>query len=188
MKKRRKENKSLIPLLLIIALLFVFRFFVNTGIENMNKKIETRKEFFEELAPYAKKEAKKHNLFASVILAQAALESNYLNSTLSKEYHNLFGIKANSKEKKITLETFEYRGEKKVEELGSFKVYGNIKESFKDYGNLIGKAKRYEPVKNASSREEAAKLLYKCGYSTDPNYGAKLISIINNNNLEIYDN
>jgi flagellum-specific peptidoglycan hydrolase FlgJ len=52
--------------------------------------------FFDELIPYAQEMQRRTGIPASVALAQAALESGFGKSLLSKQAKNLFGVKAGS--------------------------------------------------------------------------------------------
>src|SRR5690625_2119364 len=55
---------------------------------------QTNEEFVEMVGNYASQVADENGLYASVMIAQAILESGYGNSTLaSVPFHNLFGIK-----------------------------------------------------------------------------------------------
>src|SRR5699024_7650085 len=55
---------------------------------------QTNEEFVEMVGNYASQVAEENGLYASVMIAQAILESGHGNSTLSSvPFHNLFGIK-----------------------------------------------------------------------------------------------
>ncbi|MDO5714127.1 MAG: glucosaminidase domain-containing protein [Tissierellia bacterium] len=189
MKKRRNSHKKIYE---IIGVLFLFitmgiivkAFFQPPSVEEISTGKE--EDFYEHLASIAQSTGKKYNLFPSVILAQAALESGYGKSQLAREYHNLFGVKATTSSS-VTLSTTEVEDGNKVKIQGKFQTYPSIKASFKAYGKLVGTAPRYERVRMANSPEEAAHALYQCGYSTNPNYGNMIIKIIERDNLKKYD-
>lgn len=134
-------------------------------------------------APLAQEVGRKYDLYPSVILAQAALESNFGESELSRNYNNYFGIKG----KGVVLPTIEMEGERKMAVEDGFRAYDSARESFYDYGKLIAKAPRYGPVREAESAEAYAMALHPAGYSTNPRYGEILLQMIRDYNLMIYD-
>jgi len=124
---------------------------------------------------------------AAFITAQAALESGWgkrqiLNQDGSTS-HNLFGIKAGGswtgKVAKVWTTEFINGAYQKV--LADFRSYDSYEESFKDYAALLKNSPRYRGViANGSSPAGFAEGLQSAGYATDPNYAAKLKSIIQN--------
>ena len=144
-------------------------FISNTG----NSK---KDDFINGIMPYvlsAKKLNLDNKILPSVIIAQAALESGW-----NLEAKTLFGIKGNG----VSLVTTEYiDGIKKIV-TDSFVVYKDIAEAVEGYFNLLN-AERYTNVRNADTYSEQCAELYNCGYATDPSYSAKLMSIIEINEL-----
>lgn len=177
MKKRKRA--LLIAMAFVAALLFLLR----PRYEPDRASIVNREDFFAEFAPLAQEVGKKYDLYPSVILAQAAAESNFGESELSKHYNNYFGIKG----KGVVLPTMEMEGEEKKMVQDGFRTYGSARESFYDYGKLIAKAPRYEAVRRAESPEAYARALYPAGYSTNPHYGDILIRTMEAYNLKTYD-
>jgi flagellar protein FlgJ len=125
---------------------------------------------------------------AVFVIAQAALESGWgkreiRNSSGSPTY-NLFGVKAGSgwQGKTVDVVTTEYEngvGRKVVEK---FRAYGSYAEAFRDWAQLIGGNKRYaDVVESGRAGGNAAGFangLARAGYATDPDYGAKLVRVI----------
>lgn len=177
MKKRKRA--LLIAMAFVAALLFLLR----PRYEPNRASIMNREDFFAEFAPLAQEVGKKYDLYPSVILAQAAVESNFGESELSKHYNNYFGIKG----KGVVLPTVEMEGEEEKMVQDGFRTYGSARESFYDYGKLIAKAPRYEAVRTAESPEAYARALYPAGYSTNPRYGDILIRTMEAYNLKSYD-
>lgn len=177
MKKRKRV------LALAMAFVAVLLFFLRPRYEPDRASILSREDFFAEFAPLAQEVGKKYGLYPSVILAQAAVESNFGESELSKHYNNYFGIKGEG----VTLPTMEMEGEKKKMVNDGFRTYDSARESFFDYGKLIAKAPRYEAVRRSESAEAYAKALYPAGYSTNPHYGDILIRTMEAYNLKVYD-
>jgi len=129
-------------------------------------------------------------LFPSVMLAQAALESNYGNSILSKNYNNFFGIKADSSwtGDTVNLNTIENTNGANASVNSLFRSYPTPKASFKDRVLFFVNNPRYANIFNAATPENQAQAIQDAGYATDPNYASKIISIINDNSLKDIDN
>ena len=185
MKKKNKKKSIVLFFLLILVGLSFFKI-DHLREENKIDNLDTNEEFFQLMSPYAKRIARDYNLFPSVILAQAALESSYGRSKLSKEYNNYFGIKG-TEDNGVSLDTEEIENGTRVKIKDYFRTYNNVKESFTDYGKLIGTKERYKDVREATSKEDYANNLYKTGYSTNPQYGPLLLQIVEQYNLEAYD-
>lgn len=138
------------------------------------------------LLPYAKMLYEKYNLLPSVTMAQAILETGWLRHCAG---NNVFGIKwiRNSGYDFQEIHTHEWIDGVKTPKICLFRKYKDYTQSFHDYGRLLTTLKRYEPVVSAEYYESACNELYRCGYCTDPQYPKKLISIIEDNNLDHYD-
>lgn len=177
MKKRKRA------LVLAMAFVAALLFFLRPRYEPDRASIQSREDFIAEFAPLAQEVGKKYDLYPSVILAQAAVESNFGESELSGNYNNYFGIKG----KGVVLPTVEMEGERKMAVEDGFRTYDSARESFYDYGKLIAEAARYEPVREAESAEAYAMALHPAGYSTNPRYGDILIEVMTVYNLKSYD-
>jgi flagellar protein FlgJ len=123
---------------------------------------------------------------AQFILGQAALESGWGKRDIKfadgNTSHNLFGIKATGNWKGATVDatTTEYVGgvARKVTE--KFRAYSSYAESFADYAKLLTTSPRYaDTLKAGNNAAQFASNLQRAGYATDPNYAAKLTSVIN---------
>lgn len=182
MKKRKKSSPGcgclLLCFLLYMTVVTIILFMVKGRERSASPYVDPSKEYISSTEELAQTTAKKYHLFASVIMAQSALESNWGTSQLSEQYHNYFGIKANSQEEGVNLETLEFVDGKSGEYEQRFRVYKSKADSFNHYGRLMTQAKRYAPVKDAKTYQEAAKMLKQCGYATDPQYDKKIIQLI----------
>lgn len=136
-------------------------------------------------------EAGSPDLFPSVIIAQAILESNWGNSKLSSRFGNHFGIKADKKWKGPSVEmlTREVIDGKSVVITAPFRVYANPADSIKDRNIFLRSNKRYAKagVFEAKTPEEQATAFAVGRYATDPNYAKKLIQLIRQYDLKKYD-
>ena len=142
--------------------------------------------FINTLAPVVVNEVidrKKNNkkcVLASVIIAQACLESGYnLNAS------TLFGIKGEG----IELETQEYINEEYISIKDTFKYYPDICSSVKGYCDLM-LWDNYDDVTSADDYISACKALVDDNglkYATSPTYADNLINIISDFDLTAYD-
>lgn len=160
--------------------------------EQLSKvNLETMR-FIKSIALDAYKSGNESNLFPSVTIAQAVLESNKGESKLSKEpNNNLFGIKGYYKGESVDFQTLEDDGEGNHYEIYSnFRKYPSKLESIKDHDRLLQEGldgyyrNTWRDV--AKTAESAAKAL-EGTYATDTSYSSKLISIIEDYNLKRFD-
>jgi len=128
---------------------------------------------------------------ASVTIAQAILESGWGRSSLARTAFNYFGIKAAhfaAPNHYIELPTHEVVHGVTVTEEARFARFADVTEGFKAHGLLLAQSARYAPAMDV--RHDAAQFaaaLQKCGYSTNPNYGALLSKLIHDYDLAQYD-
>lgn len=145
-----------------------------------------RDDFINSIAPYAQDVQRKYGVPASIVIAQAALETGWGDKILG---NNLFGIKAGSSWNGATIDmrTHEFINGKNTSVVDRFRAFDSISDSFEQYGKFLASKVRYSKVVNAKNASEAADELQKAKYATDPNYAEKLKSIINVNNLTRFD-
>ena len=205
-KKRRKKTKfkflyvngklrlsDLLLVVILLSLLFV-QLIKWSGASNSTQttKIEDvkKEEFVEKIAPIAQDEQQKYHIFASITIAQAALESNWGQSELATQYYNLFGVKSDTGG---LMTTKEYVNGQWIVVRARFAIYQSWRESIEQHTALFvdgtsWDSSHYQAVLSADNYVEAAQALQQRGYATDPNYAQKLISLIKIYNLDKYDN
>lgn len=148
------------------------------------------KDFISKYANSVKQACKDTGLFASVCLAQAALETGWGRAVKG---NNLFGIKASGntnkywKGKYFIANTFEYIKGVRVNKQCAFRQYDSVVDGICDRNLLFLRNKRYANVLIAKTPEEQAKEIKKAGYATGLKYAEKLINIINKYNLKQFD-
>lgn len=135
-----------------------------------------------------------HGILPSVSAAQAILESGWGESLLAQyPNHNLFGIKASLdwKGKGVDIPTQEYINGKFVTVAATFRKYDSWEESIRDHALFFSennwRQSHYQNVIGEEDYKKACLALQAAGYATDPNYGAKLISLIESNHLNTWD-
>lgn len=140
--------------------------------------------FLTRLREPAEAAARESGVPASLILAQAALETGWGEHEIPNDAggnsHNLFGIKATGDwDGNVTrITTTEYIDGRARQRVDAFRVYDSFEAAFKDYAGLIGDNPRYAAVVTASSAQHAARALQAGGYATDPNYADKVIAVM----------
>lgn len=155
-------------------------------------------DFLKNITGYAKDIAAKNDLYASVMIAQAALESAWGNSTLAQSpNYNLFGIKGEYNGNSVHVETQEDDGSGNYYTItDDFRKYDDYDQSLEDYASLLTGDDdpsnwRYEfysgtRVSNTSTYQDAT--AYLTGrYATDTSYASKLNRIIEQYGLTQYD-
>ena len=140
--------------------------------------------FIARLSGPAQTAARHSGVPAELILAQAALETDWGRRTITTaqgaDSHNLFGIKAGAAWQGATTEvmTTEYTDDAAQKQLEAFRVYPSDDAAFSDYARLMRSRPGYAAVRNADDAPQAAIALQQGGYATDPRYAQKLISVM----------
>ncbi|HAQ3833222.1 TPA: N-acetylmuramoyl-L-alanine amidase [Enterococcus faecium] len=156
---------------------------------------QTTDQFLKKIADDAQEFGQKEGIYASVMMAQAILESGSGNSLLSSEpNHNLFGIKGSYKGSSVTFNTLEQDSSGQSYQIrAQFRKYPSYKESLEDYADLIkngltGNPDFYKPTWKSETKDykEATKYL-EGRYATDRQYSQKLNAIIEAYDLTKYD-
>ncbi|MFW5411639.1 LysM peptidoglycan-binding domain-containing protein [Aerococcus urinaeequi] len=155
----------------------------------------TNNAFLDSIIPDAHKLANDNDLYASVMIAQAILESNWGASGLSAApYYNLFGIKGTYNGEGVTFYTLEDDGSGNYYQIrDSFRDYPSYKESLTDYANKMVNGVSWDSEfysgtwkSNTSSYKDATAALTGT-YATDTRYGGKLNNLITTHGLTHYD-
>ena len=146
--------------------------------------------FLNSIAGAAQQIAQQRGLYASLMIAQAAVESGWGSSYLSTSAYNLFGVKWSGSGAYIELPTQEYYNGSYQTVYDKFQRYSSYAESLSAYANVITTRFPNSTRANASSYAVAAQNL-KNGvygtYATAPDYAEKLIKVIETYNLTAYD-
>ena len=161
---------------------------------NKTEKVSYNKsEFFADIAPTIQGAAEAYGVRPSLVIAQAALESDYGQNLLSVKYHNLFAVFAQLGNKPVTLKYKRYFVNEWQTEIGQFAVYKSWDDAIYDYFDLLKSGKirnsegAYDVMVSNKGYKKPAQALQDMGFSSDPNYASKLIAIIEENDLTTYD-
>lgn len=195
-KKNRKSFNLTLILILAILLFLAYGFYSRlTIIDTQPPKVSQDNRdisvlyFINSIGEDARSISEDNDLYASVMIAQAILESNHGTSELgSAPNYNLFGIKGNYKGSSATFQTWEDDGKGNTYKINAaFRKYPSYRESLEDYADILSKNLYADARKsNTSSYQEATQALTG-RYATDTSYNAKLNHLIKIYHLTDYD-
>lgn len=148
--------------------------------------------FFELIAEPAKKVMKDTGFLASVIIAQAATQSEWFESKLYKDAINPFGEEGEYNGESYEL-PFKSDGDEKVSGVIKFKKYPDLTTAIVDHVDTLYNAKNgdvycYRDAFGESDPKVVVTILRDGGYTLASNYVSKIMKIINSNGLTRYDN
>ena len=172
----------------------------------------TKKEFIELVAPYAVNAMKLYNYPASVLIAQAALETGYsqgYNCEVLVKWGNLLGMKADLLNdtwtskwwdgRSATKQTPEHYATGWTTITDAFRVYSGgsdngFQDCFNDYCQFMLDARyskngayKYRDVLLMNDPAKVIQTVSMRGYATDPAYAPSVMRIIKEHNLTEYD-
>jgi flagellar protein FlgJ len=143
------------------------------------------------LLPHAVAAGRRLEVDPRGILAQAMLETGWGRSRIrhddGRDSFNVFGIKAGPGwgGDRVVRGTVEFEDGVMVQRREAFRAYTSYAEAFEDYVNLLG-GRRYQPVRAAGADPvQFAAALQESRYATDPQYGAKLESLLRSDRFEV---
>lgn len=189
---------SLFIALFALGIYMLIQLFQSNGHDRTQMEIAedlSVERFIGTIGETARELADENNLYASVMIAQAILESDKGRSGLASEpNYNLFGMKGSYKDESVTFETLEDDGQGNMSTIqADFRKYPSYEASMEDYVNLLRNGvswneKFYEQAfkSNASSYHDVTRFLTGT-YATDSSYEAKLNAIIEQYDLTQYD-
>lgn len=149
------------------------------------KTADLRKTYGDYIRTYSRtaiRQQQKYRIPASITLAQAILESSAGQSYLALGGNNHFGIKCNDWNGLCIYKNHE--GGRTC-----YRKYLDPADSYEDHSRFITGRAHYRPLfgLEITDYRNWAKGLKRYGYATDPQYAAKLISIIETYGLSRYD-
>ncbi|MBH1043795.1 LysM peptidoglycan-binding domain-containing protein [Enterococcus faecium] len=133
--------------------------------------------FITEIATYAQPIAQANDLYASVMIAQAVVESGWGSSALSQApYYNLFGIKGSYQGQTVYMDTLEFLNNQWVNKKEPFRQYPSFAESFNDNAYVLrntsfGNGYYYAGTWKSNTKSYTDATACLTGrYATDPGY------------------
>ncbi|UDM31793.1 glycoside hydrolase family 73 protein [Lentilactobacillus laojiaonis] len=176
-------NKQVTHLLTMVGILFGSIVF---GENSVHADATIQNNFINNYSNDVKKVSNKYNLYGSVMLSQAAIESGWGQSQLTTQANNFFGIKGAYNGSSVAMPTTEYDENGKLYSTNAnFKKYPSDYESFVDNAELLRNNPIYSGTwkENSNTYSLAAQALTGT-YATDPNYGNTIVSVIEQYGLD----
>lgn len=157
--------------------------FIFLGLSVFAQQNEATLKYIEKYKDLAMEQMIEFKIPASIKLAQAIIESSHGTSELAVKSNNHFCIKChNSWTGKKTYYDDDAKGE-------CFRVYNTVEESYRDHSNFLKNGTRYASLFELEITDYKgwANGLKKAGYATSPVYATVLIKVIEDYNLQKYD-
>ena len=195
MRKKKLKKRILTVLALAVAALLVSAVLskqvhpASANDETYQRPLTQTEVFISQIGETARQLGQENDLYASVMIAQAILESNSGRSALSAApHHNLFGIKGQYAGQSATMATLEDDGQGNTYNVNAeFRSYPSYVESLQDYVAILKHSRyTYAWKSNTTSYMNATAALTGI-YATDTSYNVKLNNLIQQYNLTQYD-
>lgn len=138
----------------------------------------TPQEFINFLGPIAQADYSRTNVFASVTIAQAILESGWGKSQLAQEYNNLFGITCG------TWNNCVFLGDR------TWRVFNSIEESVNNHSQIIMNEDYYPGALTATSGKQQINMIaetYAPSSDGNTNYAETVILLMDQYDLTKWD-
>lgn len=147
-------------------------------------------DFINRIGGVSQELASQYDLFPSVMIAQAILESRSGTSGLSDApNYNLFGIKGSYNGNSVVLETWEDDGAGNTYTINdAFRQYPSWRASLEDYAVLLQQPIYEGAHRSVAGSYDVATAHLTGRYATDTNYASKLNNLIVAYNLTRFDN
>lgn len=141
---------------------------------------QTNETFIDAIGETARQIAAENDLYASVMIAQAILESDHGQSALSQPpYYNYFGIKGDYFGNSVIFPTLEDDGTGATYSIDApFRAYSNPTDSLQDYANLLQNPLYLPTHKSQTQNYQEATAALTGTYATDTSYNLKLNELI----------
>ncbi len=147
----------------------------------------TREEFIAAATKAARDASAESGLPAGITVAQAALESRWGGSELSRRANNYFGIKAHGKHGVVEMPTTEVVNGVARKVSARFAAFRDMQECFECRDRLIDGGAVYAEARANSGDPEAFARALARHWATDPQYAEKLLKVYRESGLEKLD-
>ena len=156
-----------------IRLCFLLFGVMLTGRTFAQRRYEHFDDYIRKYSSIAVEQMRKHNIPASITMAQGILESGAGTSPLAVATNNHFGIKKGAN---WNGPVYEHPDDSQHD---LFRVYDNVAQSYEDHSAILLKP-RYQKLFNLDIHDYKgwARGLKECGYATSPTYADRLINLI----------
>ncbi len=147
-----------------------------------------RSRFLTTLSPLVLNAAREHHVLPSITLAQAILESGWGRSQLTRDYHNLFGVKAGRSSRRIRMASREHMRGRMRPSHQVFRRYESKAQSIVDHAELLSTDRRYAHARvHWTDRHRFIEAIAP-RYASSPTYSSAVNKIIELYDLDRWDN
>jgi flagellum-specific peptidoglycan hydrolase FlgJ len=143
----------------------------------------TKAEFLAQASVAALQASAWSGLLAGITVAQAALESRWGVSELSRRANNYFGIKAHGKHASLEFPTTEFCGGVEQKTCARFASYESMEACFADRDRLILTSAYYAEARACAADPAKFAVSLAKHWATDPKYSGKLLAVYRSNKL-----
>lgn len=161
----------------------------SNGLSQVTYMTKSQYNFLSSIGPTAQKLASENNLYASIMIAQAIIESGWGQSGLaSAPNYNLFGVKGSYQGSSVAMPTFEQTPDGvSYSIVANFAKYPSYEDSMKGYIRTMLNPLYVGAWRSTTSNYQQAARYLTGRYATAVNYGDTLISMIQKYNLTAFD-
>ena len=146
-----------------------------------------RSEFLTALSPMVLNASRAHGVLPSITLAQAVLESGWGRSQLTRDYHNLFGVKAGSSSQRIRVASREHMRGRLRPSHQTFRRYESKAQSIAAHAELLATDRRYAHARPHWTDRHRFLASIAPRYASSPNYPNAVNEIIDLYDLDRWD-
>jgi flagellar protein FlgJ len=163
-------------------------------VESPVQLAEAKLEFLRDTVAAARASQRRFGVPASVVTAQAILETGWGTSALARTAHNHFGMTCRDGRPGPYAMGCQDSPDRYCDDDGcragtaSFRVYRSTADSFRDHGHQLATAERYaEAYAHRDDPDRFVLEMHRAGYATDPRYADSLKKIMRKFDLYRYD-
>jgi len=138
----------------------------------------TKEEFVKQAYEAAMQSSEQSGMPPMVTAAQAALESNWGQSGLSREANNYFGIKAYAGRDRILMRTNECEKGERVVITAAFAKYPSMLDCFRVRDEIVARGAVYAGARKKLGDEAGFIAEIAKHWATDPKYAEKLMAVL----------
>lgn len=142
-----------------------------------------KRAFFNALRPAAEAAERQYGVPAAVTLAQAALESGWGKHAIGG--YNIFGIKGTGPAGTVSKSTQEWENGRYITIQANFAKYENFNQAVMEHGKVFQKHYYDKAMQVYAQNKDPKQFAQNITgvYATDPNYGQKIISLMDSYDL-----
>lgn len=146
-----------------------------------------KREFIEQIIPEAIKTGVAYEIPPSAIIGMAIYESAYGTSSLAREHHNYFGMKAFKNSWSGPVAENVSTVDSGVRTQADFRSYPSMKDGVRGFAEFVSGSTRYTKAFKQQDGVNFVKILNKSGYCPDRDYTSNVSKIIERHKLELLD-